>query len=146
MSAGVFTDKKHQPADTEVRAAVGARWLLWEELVRWVREGYPAQEDFKFLYGKNYGWALRFRIKGQLLVSLYPASDSFTAQVNLSPAAIEAAQRMELGDTPKDDGCSSLLSRGTTCGMCSACWLCALSKSTYTARLSMRWLADGGRA
>ena len=58
---------------------------------------YPSDEDFRFLYGKQYGWALRFRIRGQLLTSLYPAVEGFTVQINLSPAAVEQAQQMNLG-------------------------------------------------
>jgi hypothetical protein len=96
MSIGLFTDKDHQPTDTQVVEAIGLRLPLWHALVHFVREQYPVQEDFKFLYGKNYGWALRFRIKGKLLVSLYPTQGGFTAQVNLSSDAIEKAQRMKL--------------------------------------------------
>ncbi len=97
MSIGLFTDKKHQPSDEEVLEAIGARLPLWEDLARFIRETYPAQEDFKFLYGKTYGWALRFRIKGQVLTSLYPTQGGFTAQVNLSPEAVEQAQSEGLG-------------------------------------------------
>ena len=97
MSIGAFSDKKHQPTDAEVLEAIGPKLSIWQKLVRFVREKYPIQEDFKFLYGKNYGWALRFRIKGKLLISLYPAEGGFTAQVNLSSEAIEKAQRMKLG-------------------------------------------------
>jgi hypothetical protein len=97
MSIGLFTDKKRQPADAEVIEAVGARLPLWQDLVRFIRETYPAQEDFKFLYGRTYGWALRFRIKGQVLTSLYPTQGGFTAQVNLSPEAVEQAQSEGLG-------------------------------------------------
>jgi hypothetical protein len=97
MSVGVFIDKKHQPTNTEILEAIGHRFSIWQELVRFVREKYPVQEDLKFLYGKNYGWGLRFRIKGKLLLSLYPTQDGFTAQVNLRPEAIEKAQNMKLG-------------------------------------------------
>ncbi len=97
MSIGAFSDKTHQPTDAEVLEAIGPRLSIWQELVHFVREKYPIQEDFKFLYGKNYGWALRFRIKGKLLISLYPAEGGFTAQVNLSSEAVEKAQRMKLG-------------------------------------------------
>ena len=97
MSIGLFTDKKHQPTDTEIDEAIGSRLLLWQELIRYIRESYVVQEDLKFLYGKNYGWAQRFRVKRQLLTSLYPTEGGFTAQVNLSQEAIEKAQSMELG-------------------------------------------------
>ena len=96
MGIGLFTDKGHQPTDAQVLEAIGPKLPLWHALVRFVREQYPVQEDFKFLYGKNYGWALRFRIKGQLLVSLYPTQGGFTAQVNLGSDAIEKAQRLKL--------------------------------------------------
>lgn len=98
MSVGIFTDKKYQPTDAEILEAIGPKLALWQELVRHIREGYPTQEDFKFLYGKNYGWALRFRIKSQLLTSLYPTQGGFTAQINLGPEAIEQAQAMALGE------------------------------------------------
>jgi hypothetical protein len=96
MSIGLFTDKKYQPTDAEVRQVVGSKLPLWEALIRFIRENHSAQEDFKFLYGKNYGWAWRFRIKGQLLTSLYPTDGGFTVQINLSPDAVEKAQAMKL--------------------------------------------------
>lgn len=98
MSYGAFTDKKHQPTEAEIQAAIGSQLSAWQELIRFIRENYPADEDFKFLYGKQYGWALRFRIRGQLLTSLYPADEGFTVQINLSPAAVEQTQGMKLGD------------------------------------------------
>jgi hypothetical protein len=98
MSYGTFTDKKHQPTEAEIQAAIGSQLSAWQELIRFIRENYPADEDFKFLYGKQYGWALRFRIRGQLLTSLYPADEGFTVQINLSPAAVEQTQGMKLGE------------------------------------------------
>lgn len=95
MSFGLFTDKKHQPAETEVFEAIGSMLPAWQELVKYIRENYPVQEDFKFLYGKKYGWALRFQMKGKLLTSLYPARNGFTVQVILSPAAVEQALHMK---------------------------------------------------
>jgi hypothetical protein len=97
MGIGIFTDKEHRPTDDEVLAAIVNKLPLWQELIRYIREKYPVQEDFKFLYGKNYGWALRFRIKGQLLTSLYPVKGGFTAQINLSSEAVEKAQSLKPG-------------------------------------------------
>jgi len=97
MGIGIFTDKEHRPTDGEVLDAIGDKLPLWQELISHIREKYPVREDFKFLYGKNYGWALRFQIKGQLLTSLYPARDGFTAQVNLSEEAVEKALSLKPG-------------------------------------------------
>ncbi len=98
MSVGIFTDKKIQPTDLEVEQAVGTRWSLWQELIHYLRETYPAREDFKFMYGKNYGWALRFRVQSQLLTSLFPAEGNFRAQVNLGPEGVQTTLGMGLGE------------------------------------------------
>ena len=70
---------------------------LWQELIQFIRETFPADEDFTFLYGKKYGWALRFRIRKQLLTSLYPPAGGFKVQINLSPEAVEQALAMQPG-------------------------------------------------
>ena len=98
MSVGIFTDKKHQPTEAEILKALGATLPLWEALIGYIREAYPVQEDLKFLYGKNYGWGRRFRVKGQHLTSLFPASGHFAVQVNLSSEAIQKVQNMNLGE------------------------------------------------
>jgi hypothetical protein len=102
MSVGVFTDKKHQPSEEEIHKVIGPKLPVWQELVQYIRENYPSDEDFKFLYGKKYGWALRFRIRGKLLTSLYPTAGGVTVQINLGPAAIERAQGMGLGENVQE--------------------------------------------
>ncbi|MGD0707055.1 MAG: DUF3788 domain-containing protein [Anaerolineaceae bacterium] len=97
MSVSFFADKTYQPADAEIREAIGPLFSTWQELAQWIREKYPTQEDFKFLYGKNYGWGLRFRIKSKPLITLYPGQGNFTAQVILRPEAIEKVQSTKLG-------------------------------------------------
>jgi len=97
MSYGAFTDKKHEPAEAEIQAVLGSQLSTWQEVIRFIRENYPSDENFGFLYGKQYGWALRFRIRGQLLTSLFPVDEGFTVQINLSPVAVEQAQQMNLG-------------------------------------------------
>jgi hypothetical protein len=98
MSVGIFTNKKYQPSEEEVINAIGSKFTLWQGMVNYIREKYPALEDFKFMYGSNYGWAWRFRIKKQFLTSLYPGKEGFSVQVNLGPEAIERTYQMELGE------------------------------------------------
>jgi hypothetical protein len=98
MSVSFFDDKTHQPTDAEISEAVGSLFSTWQTLTQWIRENYPVQEDFKFLYGKNYGWGLKFSIKGKLLTALYPGSGYFTVQIILRLEAIEKAQGMKLGE------------------------------------------------
>ena len=84
MSVGVFTDKGHAPTAEQISESIGSRRAAWEDIVQVIRESYSHQEDWRF-YGKNYGWALRFRKGGKTLVSLYPAEGSFTVQLIFRP-------------------------------------------------------------
>jgi hypothetical protein len=101
MSIGIFTDKHQQPTDNEVQQSIGSQRANWQALLDHIRTNYPADEDFKFLYGKRYGWALRFRICGKLLTSLYPAADGFTVQINLDPRAVIQAEALPLNDNAR---------------------------------------------
>lgn len=71
---------------------MGGTRFLWDEIVAHIRKTYKSVEDFKFLYGKNYGWGYRFRVKGKLLTALYPIDGGFTVQIILSPEAVETAR------------------------------------------------------
>ena len=101
MSIGAFTDKKQQPSQTEIQDMMGAGLSDWEELVQFVRQQYAPDEEFRFMYGKKYGWALRFHIRCKLLTSFYPTQGGLTVQINLGPAAVEQALKMNLGENSR---------------------------------------------
>ncbi|MGZ4853145.1 MAG: DUF3788 family protein [Halobacteriota archaeon] len=65
-------------------------------LTRFIEENYRVKRDFAF-YGKNYGWALRFRSGGRALAAFYPGAGSFTVQIIIGPAQLEDALRLHLG-------------------------------------------------
>jgi len=97
MSVSYFADKTHQPIDAEICEAIGSLYPTWQVLLQWIRGQYTAHEEFKFLYGKSYGWGLKFTVKSSLLTALYPGNGNFTVQIILKPEAIEAVQGMKLG-------------------------------------------------
>ena len=96
MSIGAFVDKQYQPPIGEMVASVRSKRQLWEELIQFIEENYRVKRDFAF-YGKNYGWALRFRSGGRALAAFYPGAGSFTVQVIIAPAQLEEALRLHLG-------------------------------------------------
>ena len=53
MSVSVFNNKKYRPTEAEVEEVIGSRFGLWQEMIRYIREKYPSEEDFRFLYGNN---------------------------------------------------------------------------------------------
>ncbi len=97
MSHSAFADKQHAPTAAEILDVLGPLAEAWSAFGRHVHAAYRVQEDLKFMYGQKYGWALRFRRGGRLLTAAYPASGAFVVQVILGGAALEQAQRSELG-------------------------------------------------
>ena len=90
MAIGAFTDKEHKPTRVEIVAAIGSKRPLWENLTSFIVDSYKLKSDFAF-YGKNYGWALRFRKGGKALLALYAGQNSFTAQIIITQAQAEKA-------------------------------------------------------
>lgn len=84
MGVGLFTDKNVWPTEKEVASTLGLAQKNWNSCIKIVREHSAVIEEFKFCYGKKYGWARQFRSKGKLLLSLYPNEDYFVAQIILS--------------------------------------------------------------
>lgn len=97
MSIGYFSDKKQEPSVAEMQMIIGDLLPLWEDLIQSIHEEFAPIGDFKFLYGKNYGWGWRFRTKGRLLAILYPAEGRFVVQIILSQTAIDSVLSMDFG-------------------------------------------------
>jgi hypothetical protein len=95
MGISIFTDREHQPTMEEVFAAVGSSRPLWENLTWFIADNYRIQGDFTF-YGKNYGWAVRFRRGGKALLSLYPGQESFTVQIVIGQTQADKALSLSL--------------------------------------------------
>jgi hypothetical protein len=64
--------------------------------MEFVLEGYHVKSEPKF-YGKNYGWAYRYRKSGKALISVYPAQDGFTAQVILTKDQVKKVAGIKVG-------------------------------------------------
>jgi len=96
MSIGCFSDKKHRPAEDEITQALGGWQSAWQSLVQYLRQEFADHEEWKFMYGKRYGWALHMRARRQMVANLYPTGSGFTVQVNLSEPAVQAALQTDL--------------------------------------------------
>jgi hypothetical protein len=96
MSIGIFSDKTQQPSDIKITEVIGLMIPLWSNLIQFIRTNFKVKEEFKYMYGKNYGWALRFQINNKLFTALYPAKNGFSVQIILNSEAIEKAFQMKL--------------------------------------------------
>jgi len=95
MRISHFTDRKHQPSADEIRLTLGARYPLWERVVRLVETDDRVSGEWTTWGG---GWNIRYRRGGKSLVALYPQQGGFVAQVVLGKAQSEQALALDLGD------------------------------------------------
>jgi len=96
MNIGIFLDEEHQPTRRQISAAIGSRRSLWQNLVQFITDNYRIKGDLTFC-GENYGWALRFRKGGKPLTTIYPARESFVAQIVIGPTQAGNAFGLDLG-------------------------------------------------
>lgn len=101
MSIGLFIEKACPPSEVEISKALGPKLQSWNELSRWLAQTLRAQRELRYMYGKKYGWALRFQIRGKLLCALYPTQSGFTAQVILNQSALEQVTQFKLSNNVK---------------------------------------------
>jgi hypothetical protein len=90
MAKGAFVDKNHRPTMQKIIEIVGSKRSLWNDFSRFISEYYGMEGDLAF-YGKNYGWAMRYRKGGKALVSIYPGNDTLTVQIVLGQVEAEKA-------------------------------------------------------
>jgi hypothetical protein len=112
MSKGSFTDKNHEPSEDEIFEALALVKPLWDDLRGFIEDNYKISGELKF-YGKNFGWAVRYRKSGRVLVSMYPGTDEFTVQIILNGKEVEKAMELSLEpDTMKVIGETEPISEG----------------------------------
>ncbi|KAF5089122.1 DUF3788 domain-containing protein [Methanobacterium aggregans] len=95
MSKGIFTEKIHEPSEDEIFEALLSVKPLWDDLREFIEDNYKISGELKF-YGKNFGWALRYRKSGRVLVSMYPGSGEFIVQIILNGKEVEKAMELDL--------------------------------------------------
>lgn len=98
MSKGIFTDKSYKPTEKEVFDNLSSAKPLWDSLISFIENNYKIKGEYKF-YGKNFGWALRYRKSGKVLISIYPGKDEFMTQIILNGKEVENV--LELDITPE---------------------------------------------
>jgi hypothetical protein len=101
MTVGDFTGKDCRPTTEEIEGALGSKRAAWDSVLALFRNRQGAKTDLCF-YGRSYGWALRVRVDGKALLSLYPGRDRLTAQVVLPLDLTEAALALDPGPAIPD--------------------------------------------
>lgn len=95
MSKGIFTDRNIKPTARMIDSAIGEAVRGWKELNDFLSTTMKLKGELKF-YGVNYGWAIRYAKSGKSVIALYPAENSFTAQIIMKHEQVEAALKHRL--------------------------------------------------
>jgi Protein of unknown function (DUF3788) len=96
MSKSSFIDKNHQPSEAEIVAILSSVLTNWNLTLEGIRAVGKTQEDLKFMYGKPYGWGIRFRLKGKLLTALYPNQNHFVVQIIIDSKRLKEVDHIHL--------------------------------------------------
>jgi hypothetical protein len=91
-----FTDRTREPSRGSVRKALAGARVAWDDVEAHLAEAYGLTGSFHFMYGERYGWALRFRRSGRLVLAMYPNQGHLTVQIILGRAHVAAATAMSL--------------------------------------------------
>ncbi len=97
MAIGYFLDKKYEPSQEEIDAALSASASHWHALLDFIETGFAIPGIFSCA-GPKYGWNLWYKKGGKALVTLFPQKDYFVAQVVLGKEQVERALALELGE------------------------------------------------
>jgi Protein of unknown function (DUF3788) len=79
-----------------IRTALGKACAPWDDLEGHLAKVHGLSGSFHFMYGKRYGWALRFERGGRLALAMYPNQEHLTVQIILNRAQVAAAASMRL--------------------------------------------------
>ncbi len=90
MTIGAFTEKENIPDISQVLDTLASKKPFWNTLTDYMINSIKAKPEWKF-YGRNYGWALRFKKQGKSLAALYPSEDKLIIQIILDADQVKQA-------------------------------------------------------
>lgn len=96
MSHGFFTEKSLPPKIELIEKELGSSLSYWRSLTVFIRAACKPREELRFLYGKDYGWALRFQSRSKLLCALFPNKGYFVTLLIMSRAQLKQVKGMKV--------------------------------------------------
>ncbi len=94
-SLSCFVDRTREPSAASIRTALGPALAGWVDLEEHLASAYGLTGSLHYMYGKRYGWALRFERGGHLAAAMYPNRKHLTMQIILNRAQVADAVAMK---------------------------------------------------
>ncbi len=95
MATNAFIGHATKPTDAELAAELGAKKLLWDELLAELERLGVADQEWSF-YSLKAGWALKVLRKKRVIVYLGPMHGSFRTSFILGDKALGIAKSSKL--------------------------------------------------
>lgn len=99
----IFADKAVQPSNKDLADKVGNTLPLWDQLVEYVMEKYPAGLKQWNFPGKKYGWSFRIKDKKRAIIYLLPRENYFKVAFVFGEKASDAVWESDVSDSIKTD-------------------------------------------
>lgn len=103
MDKSIFTDKKHTPDTNDLETALGTTFNLWNEVVAYAHQKYPATIDEWSYPGEKYGWSFKVKDKKRALVYLLPRDAYFKVAMVFGPKAVDAIMESTVSEAIKQE-------------------------------------------
>lgn len=97
----IFTDKNKQPDHTDLQAALGASYQLWQLIKEDIICKYPqAKEEWSF---SKYGWSCRIKDKKRAIIYLLPRSQFFKTAFVFGQKATDLIMKSQISESIKTE-------------------------------------------
>lgn len=92
-----FVGKTERPSPDEVSTVLGPTANLWNEFVDWMASSLGvADQEWKGICVRKYGWSLTLKLKKRTIVYLGPSTGCFRVAFVLGDKAVAAAREARL--------------------------------------------------
>ena len=96
----IFTDKQNSPTDSELKAALGETYALWQAFAEYVRAQYPTAID-SWAYSKSGGWNFSLKDKKRAIIYLLPRDHYFKVALVFGQKATDEVMKNDVATTIK---------------------------------------------
>jgi hypothetical protein len=103
MDKSIFTDKTFTPDINDLEKALGDTYNLWNEVVAYTHQKYPAAIDEWSYPGEKYGWSFKVKDKKRALVYLLPRDAYFKVAMVFGQKAVDAIMESSISDAIKQE-------------------------------------------
>jgi hypothetical protein len=103
MDKSIFTEKKHNPDESDLIVSLGGTLPLWQIVVEYVHLKYPDAKDEWNYPGEKYGWSFRIKDKKRAIIYLLPREKYFKVAFVFGQKATDIIMNSSISEAIKTE-------------------------------------------